>query len=58
MKFLIKIEPMNTKSFVVFKLCVFKRLSKGDGFFLEKIGYYNTDPFCNFFFFNSQRLGF
>lgn len=58
MKFFIKMVPVNKKGFLVFKLCVFKMLSKGNGFFLEKIGYYNTDPFYKFIFLNTQKLGF
>jgi ribosomal protein S16 len=56
--FKIKLKQVLIKNYVVFKIELHKIRSKGNSFFLEKLGYYNTDPFRKIISINTYRLGF
>jgi ribosomal protein S16 len=54
----IKLKPKKHKGYVIFRIEVHKILGKGKTTLIEKIGYYDTDPFHKNFFIKSSRLGF
>lgn len=58
--FLIKVKPINVKikNYIIFQIVIHKILSKGSTKFVEKIGFYNTDPKKKVISLNSEKLGF
>lgn len=59
MSFLVvKLKCYNIKSNVVFRVELHKVLSRGNSIILEKLGFYNTDPYKKIISIKSDRLGF
>lgn len=57
-KLVIKMVPCNLVRNVVFRVEVHRLSSARVSFFLERLGFYNTDPSNKSFYINSSRLGF
>lgn len=58
--FLIKTKPIivKIKNYNIYQIIVYKKLSKGKFNFVEKIGYYDSDPKKKTIAIKGERLGF
>ena len=58
--YIIKLKPIyvKIKNYIIFKIEVHKKLAKGNTAFVEKIGFYNTDPLKKIISIRGERLGF
>lgn len=56
--FVVKLNGFNRASHVVFRIELHKVLSCGNTIIVEKLGFYNTDPFKKIISIKSDRLGF
>jgi len=58
--FIIKLKPIyvKIKNYIIFQIEVHKKLARGNTAFIEKIGFYNTDPLKKIIAIKGERLGF
>jgi ribosomal protein S16 len=58
--FIVKLKPIyiKIKKYIIFQIEVHKKLAKGSTAFVEKIGFYNSDPFKKIISIKGDRLGF
>lgn len=58
MYLVVKLFPIYIKSYVIFRIEIHRICANKKSKLIEKIGYYNTDPYSKIISINFQKLGF